>query len=303
MPRRVRRPRRRARARGGAGRRRHRRPGAVGEDGRHPPGGLRGDRQPRSAAFVPAGRVEPDAALHPHAGHLQHRARRHRHAGPGSGDRPRHRVRGRPELDVHPPRGRAVRERPADHGAGRQVRHPAVVRLRRHRRRAHVRRRPAGRPREPLPGAVLDRGGRPGPGVGRDAGRPHDHLPAARPPAGPAVRDGPAVEQPGAGRGRQRRLLRKGPGLLRAVRHHLRGSGDRDPAGPQSALGRGDGHGPHGAARPGRRPHRPGRGGARPGPPGRVGRPGHDGRRRAGRHDRPARRRRGPPRPRTGWTT
>ena len=61
-----------------------------------------------------------------------------------------HAVEGRPELDVHPARGRAVRERAADHLPRRQVRHRAVLRLRRHRRRPHLRGRPARRPRQPL---------------------------------------------------------------------------------------------------------------------------------------------------------
>ena len=46
--------------------------------------------------------------------------------------------------------GRPVRERPADHLPRRQVRHRAVLRLRRHRRRPHLRRRPARRPRQPV---------------------------------------------------------------------------------------------------------------------------------------------------------
>ena len=114
-------------------------------------GGLRRDRQPRPAAVLPARRVEPDAALHPHAGHLLA-------PSPGATDELvpdlatdlGTRVGGRPELDVHAARGRPVRDRPADHLPGRQVRHRAVVRLRRHRRRAHLRRRPARRPGQPL---------------------------------------------------------------------------------------------------------------------------------------------------------
>ena len=150
-------------------------------DRRHPARGRRRDRQPRPAAVLPARRVEPDAALHPHAGHLLHRARRHRRARARPGHRPRHAVRGRSELDVHPPRGGAVRERPADHLAGRQVRHRAVVRLRRHRRWAHLRRRPARRPGQPLRRARTRTRSDDSAWRGRDPGRPHDRLPAASP--------------------------------------------------------------------------------------------------------------------------
>ena len=51
-----------------------------------------------------------------------------------------------------------------------------------------------------------------------DAGRPHDRLPAPFPPAGPAVRHGAAVQQPGADRGRLRCRLRRRPGVLGSLR-------------------------------------------------------------------------------------
>ena len=118
---------------------------------------------------------------------------RDRPARPRPGDRPGHPVGGRPELDLHPARGRALRDRPADHLARRQVRDRALLRLRRRRRRPDLRRGPARRPGQSLRRPVPGRGPRP-PRTGRrrDPGRPHHHLPAAGAAVGPALRHGAA---------------------------------------------------------------------------------------------------------------
>ena len=135
-------------------------------------------------------------------------------------------------------RGGALRDRPADHLARRQVRDRAHLRLRRDPRRPELRRRPARRPGQPLRRPVPGRGAGPSrTGRRRDPRRPHDRLPAPGTAAGPPVRPVAAVEQPGAQRERQRRWVRRRPRLLGPVRDHVRRPGDGHPAGPQHASG------------------------------------------------------------------
>ena len=137
-----------------------------------------------------------------------HRARAHRRAGARPRHRPRHAVGGRPELDLHAARGRPVRERPADHLPRRQVRHRAVVRLRRHRRRAHATSSTCSTTRAtPTPGPYQDETpDQLGLAVDRDPRRPRRSSSRLRAPQPdlPFVH-GAALEQPGADRGRHRR--------------------------------------------------------------------------------------------------
>ena len=145
--------RRREGRRPGAGRRcrrrRHRRPRAVGRG-----------RAARCASSPPAiDSLDPQRSYLPGVWNLMRlytrtlvtyaaEARAHRRPRARPGHRPRARSPdGGLTWTFTLKQRRHVRERPADHLPGRQVRHRALVRLRRRRRRPHLRRRPARRPR------------------------------------------------------------------------------------------------------------------------------------------------------------
>ena len=131
------------------------------------------------------------------------------------------------ELDVHAEERHHLRGRSADHLARHQVRHRAHVRLRRRRRRPHARGRAARRPGQPTPAptSTSPRAGWASRPSRRRTTRRSSSSCAGRPPSCPTV-PGPAVEQPGAHRGRQGRDLRLGPGVQRAVHDHVGRPGD-----------------------------------------------------------------------------
>ena len=197
------------------------------------------DRQPRPAAVLPARRVEPDAALHPHAGHLLLRAGRDRPARPRPGDRPGHAVGGRPELDVHPPRGGALRDRAADHrratsSTGSSGPSPPT----------------SSSAARPTSWTCSTTRPTPTPARTRTRRRTGSAWPPSRPPTTARSSSGSAHRSrtsrsswrcPRAARcpssTTAARRLRERPRLLRPVRHHVRRRGDRHPPGAQRPSG------------------------------------------------------------------
>ena len=178
--------------------------------GRHAPAGQRHGRQPRPGPVVLAGRVERDAPLHPAAGRLRAEAGRRGHpggAGPGHRARPHHGR--RPDLDLHAaPRG-ALGGRLAAHLGGREVRHRAAVRLRRHHRRADLGGAAAGRPGGPVRRAVPGQADRPARAAQHQHAGPADgRLQAGQAVRGLGRRAGAAGGQPGAAAGRHRGHVR-----------------------------------------------------------------------------------------------
>ena len=187
-------------------------------------------------------------------------ARAHRRAGAGPGDRPRDAVSKDGLSWTFTLRtGVQVRERPADHVPRRQVRHRAVLRLRGHRRRPHLRRRPARRSRQPVRRARTRTRRRTSSACRRsqtpdDA---HDRLQAPRPAARPArsswrcPRAARCRSRPTPGPATARHPVSSGPYAITSVDPATGIVLDRNPQwDPATDDVRTR------AARPGRRPHR-----------------------------------------------
>ena len=294
LRRRVRRPGRRARAsRASRTPRVHRRPGAVG----------RGPAAPCGWSPAEIDSLDPQRSYLPGVWNLMRLYTRtlvtystepgaHRRAGARPRHRPGHRVGGRPELDVHAPRGRPVRERPADHLAATSSTASSG--------RSPPTSSSAG-PRTSSTCSTTRPTPTPGPYQDETADRlglasietPDDRtiifpLRAPQPDfpfvmALPSSSPVPIEADTGADYGSD--PVSSGPYAITSVDPATGILLDRNPQWDPATD-----DGPHRAARPGRRPHRAERGGARPGAAGRVGRHRHVRHRRAGRHDRPARR-------------